>query len=94
MSVSKNMMVVKGFAQAWSTEKYLFSYFYNEDAQRWIAQQTFFKGVIATCSISTQHFAHCPAMNYCEAKSVTKDTVSILEDSYATYIESPKAESN
>ena len=33
-------------------------------------------------------------MNYCEAKSVTKDTVSILEDSYATYIESPKAESN
>ena len=36
MSVSKNMMDVKGFAQAWSTEKYLFSYFYNEDAQRWI----------------------------------------------------------
>ena len=45
------------------------------------------------CSISYQHFAHCPALNPCETKSVTTDTISILEDSFVTYIESSKAKS-
>ena len=45
------------------------------------------------CSISYQHFAHCPALNLCETKSMTTDTISILEDSFVTYIESSKAKS-
>ena len=45
------------------------------------------------CSISYQHFAHCPALNLCEPKSMTTDAISILEDSFVTYIESSKAKS-
>ena len=48
---------------------------------------------VTHCSISFQHFAHCPALNPCETKSVTTDTISILEDSFVTYIESSKAKS-
>ena len=48
---------------------------------------------IKDCSISIQHFAHCPALNSCETKSVTTDAISILEDSFITYIESSKAKS-
>ena len=45
------------------------------------------------CSVSYQHFAHCPTLNLCETKSMTTDTISILEDSFVTYIESSKAKS-
>ena len=53
----------------------------------------FIRRAITHCSISFQHFAHCPALNLCEPKSMTTDAISILEDSFVTYIESSKAKS-
>ena len=48
---------------------------------------------VTLCSISIQHFTHCLAFNRCEPKSVTSDAISILEDSFVSYIESSKATS-
>ena len=48
---------------------------------------------VTHCSISIQHFTHCLAFNRCEPKSVTSDAISILEDSFVSYIESSKATS-
>ena len=36
-------------------------------------------------------FVHCPQCNMCERKIITTNTVSIVEDAFGTYIESPKA---
>ena len=48
---------------------------------------------IIDCSISIQHFAHCPALKICETKNISKNAISILEESFITYIESSKAKS-
>ena len=48
-------------------------------------------GVIGTCKISTKHFAHCPALNYCIKKSITTNNVSIVEEAFGEYVESSKA---
>ena len=41
--------------------------------------------------VTLHDFAHCSQCNWCKMKSVTTDTISILEEPFATYIESSKA---
>ena len=41
----------------------------------------------ATCN----DFYHCPRCHMCARKTITTNTVSIVEDAFGTYIQSPKA---
>ena len=57
----------------------------------YLSYECLLNGVDSTCKISTQHFAHCPALNYCIQKSITTNNVSIFEEAFGEYVESSKA---